>query len=293
MLNIIVAPKEYNAKAEKNTKKVVKLLKVENVEYSVHFSRTFDELKENVKQLLSFGETEFVIVGDDVVINTIISCIKDLNKVKFGIIPTSKHDDFASYLGISSNPVQAMKDILTKNLETVDLLLVNDMLALNSVIIGASVEIYNAYEQYKIKNFISEKFATLKHGNNFSGVELALEHKNTKTQKPKKEIVFELVVANGGNCKGKPVSPLCNMQDGLFNLIYTNVAHKSGKRKYIKKQNGGKHIYDDDTKQSWLTNLKITNPDKKIKALVDGKIQNFEEVNISILENALKIFKKN
>lgn len=56
--------------------------------------------------------------------------------------------------------------------------------------------------------------------------------------------------------------------------------------------NKGDHIYDDDTKQHWMNQLKITNPDKKIKALIDGKIHNFEELNISIIENGLKIYKK-
>ena len=107
----------------------------------------------------------------------------------------------------------------------------------------------------------------------------------------KKETVFELVVANGGNSKGKPVSPLSNMQDGLFNLTYSVVSNKAGKRKYIKMFNKGEHIYYEDTKQYWLSNLKITNPEKKIKALIDGKIYNLEQLNISMLENGLKIYK--
>ena len=56
--------------------------------------------------------------------------------------------------------------------------------------------------------------------------------------------------------------------------------------------NKGEHIYDENTKQHWLKTLKITNPDKKIKALIDGKIYNLEEMNISIIENGLKIYKR-
>ena len=288
MLNLIVAPYEYNSIAERHTKRIVKYLKSEQAEYSVYFSQTFNDLKDNVKQLISFGESEFVVVGDDVVLNSVISSVKDFNKIKIGIVPTSKQDDFSSYLGISSNPIQAIKDILLKNIANVDIMVVNDMAVLNSVVIGASVEVYHQFSQYKMQNFISEKIATAKYGNNFSGIDLTLESKN----KQKKETVFELVVANGGFSKGKPVSPLSNLQDGLFNVNYTIVSNKSGKRKYIKMFNKGDHIYDDDTKQHWMNQLKITNPDKKIKALIDGKIHNFEELNISIIENGLKIYKK-
>ena len=69
MLNLIVAPKKHVANGEKYVKKIVKYLKAEKVEYSVYFSLNFENLKESVKQLISYGENEFVIVGDDLVIN--------------------------------------------------------------------------------------------------------------------------------------------------------------------------------------------------------------------------------
>ena len=157
MLNLIVAPKAHNQSAEGRAKKVVKYLKSEQVEYSVYFSQSFDQVKENVKHLLSFGESEFVIVGDEAVVSCVLSCFKDLHKIRIGIIPTSSKDDFASYLGISSNPTQAIKDILKKQVENIDIMIVNDMAVLNSIVIGASVDIFNKFNQYKIKNFISEK----------------------------------------------------------------------------------------------------------------------------------------
>ena len=288
MLNIIVAPYSHNSNGERCAKKIVKYLKSEQVEYSVYFSLDFDKLKSNVKELIAFGENDFIVVGDDTVISAVISQIKDLNKAKLGIVPTGKNEDFARYLKISTNPIQAIKDILLKNIENVDLMLVNDLTVLNTVVVGASVEIYHAYSQYKMQNMISKKFATMKYGGNFPGIDLVFDNKN----KAKKELVFELVIANGGFSKGKTVSPLSNLQDGLFNVNYSTVLGKPSKKKYIKMFNKGEHIYDEETKQYWMTNLKVTNPDKKIKALVDGKIHNFEEMNISILENGLKLYKR-
>lgn len=288
MLNIIVAPSSHNKNAEKYAKKIVKYLKTENVEYSVYFSLNFDNLKDNVKKLIDFGEHEFVVVGDDSVISTTVSCFKDLSKIKLGIIPTSKSDDFASYLKLNTNPIQAIKDILLKNIANVDLLIVNDKTVLNSVIVGASVEVFHMFNQYKLKNIFTEKFANMKYGNNFPGIELTLDNKS----KSKKESVFELIVANGGLSKGKPVSPLSNLQDGLFNLNYSTVSNKPGRKKFIHMLKKGDHIYNEDTKQHWLTSLKITNPDKKIKALIDGKICNLEELNISIIEGGLKLYKR-
>ena len=70
--------------------------------------------------------------------------------------------------------------------------------------------------------------------------------------------MFELVVANGGFCKGKPVSPLSNLQDGLINVNYSVISNKSEKRKYIKMFNKGDHIHNEDTHQLWTNSLKIT-----------------------------------
>lgn len=288
MLNIVVAPNSHNKKAEKYAKKIVKYLKAEEAEYSVYFSLNFDNLKDNVKKLVDIGEHDFVVVGDDIVISSVMSCFKDISKIKMGIIPTSKNDDFASYLKLNPNPIQAIKDIMLKNVSNIDLLIVNDKMVLNSVIVGASVEVFHAHSQYKLKNIFTEKFANMKYGNNYPGIDLILENK----AKTKKESVFELIVANGGLSKGKPVSPLSNLQDGMFNLNYTTVSNKPGKKKFIHMLKNGNHIYDEDTKQHWLTSLKITNPDKKIKALIDGNVCNVEELNISIIEGGLKIFKR-
>lgn len=289
MLNIIVAPNSHNPNAEKCAKKIVKYLKTQQVEYSVYFSQLLDDIKLNVAELFNNGETEFVVVGDDVVVNAVISGVKDLGKVKIGIVPTSKKDDFASYLNLNSNPIQAIKDILLKNVEKIDLLDVNGETVINNVVVGASVEAFHMFSQYKIKNFLAEKYALKKYGNTFSGIELIIENGKNK---PVKENIFELVIANGGFSLTKPVSPLSNMQDGLFNVNYTIVHSGSENKKYIKKFNRGDHIYDDETKQAWVTHIKISSPDKKIKALVDGKICNFEEIEVSILENALKLYKR-
>ena len=287
MLNLIVAPKVHNDNAETIAKSVVKYLKQEKVEYSVYFSESFASITENVENLISFGENEFVIIGDDAVISSVLNSVKDISKLKIGIIPTGKKDDFASYLGLETKPIEATKKILEKSIETVDFLLANNMKVINNIVIGASAEIFEAYDQFKLKNPISQIYAESKYGKTFAGIELTLDVKGSKN---KTEKVFELVVANGGNCKGKHISPLSNVEDGLFNLIYTTTEQTEDKKKTLKLFNTGNHIYEENTKQQWINNLKITNPDKKIKALIDGAVYTFESLDISVIEKGLKIY---
>jgi len=288
MLNLIVAPKKVDAKAESFAKRIVKYLKTEKVEYSVYFSMSLEDITANVNELTMFGETEFVVIGNDVALNQFINSFKDLNKIKLGIVPTSGKDDFARYLELETSPILAIKEILKRKVQEIDFLLVNDQKVINNVIIGASVEIFEQYSQYSWQSFITEVMAEMKTKSKFAGIELTLQSKNNKARK---ENVYELVVANGGYSKGKRISPLSNVSDGLFNLIYSNANDKKTNIKAYNAYESGDHIYNENVKQFWLNNIKITNADNKIKALLDGRIFNFEKLEISVIENGLKLYK--
>ena len=287
MLNLIVAPTSECSNAENITKKIVKFLKTENVEYSVYFSTAFKDIKASVDELVSFGETEFIVVGNCSVFSEVLNSFKDISKIKFGFIPTTRNDDFAKYVELETSPILAVKNILDKKITELDYMVVNSKKVVNNVIIGASVEIFELQNQLKFKNIITEKFAEAKVKDEFAGVNLSIQQKNGKT---KNLNVYEFVAANGGYSKGKLVSPLSNVTDGLFNLLYTEYTGEKTDLINLQKFSNGEHVYSEDVVQQWINNLKITNADKKIKAIVDGKIQTFESLEITLVEKGLKIY---
>ena len=67
---------------------------------------------------------------------------------------------------------------------------------------------------------------------------------------------------------------------------------KNDRKKYLNLFRKGNQIYNEATQQFWINSLKLTNPDNKIKALVDGKIMRLEEMEIGIVEKGLKLLKK-
>lgn len=288
MLNILVTPVANNKNGERYTKKVVKYLKSEKVEFSVYFSESFDALKNNASTLTQSGETDFVLIGDDTSISEFINSVKDISKLRLALIPTNKRDDYASYLKLETNPVLAIKNVLKGEIEHVDVLVMNDIKVVNNIIIGSSVMLAEIYNQYKMRNKLSNLYAFMRYGNKFDGIDLKCEIKNQKTIV---DNVFELSIANGGNSKGKPVSPLANVSDGLFNFNYISTPQPENRKRYLRSFKKGEQIYNEQTKQMWLNNIKITNPDNKIKVMADGKIMTVEEINVVVLEKALKIFK--
>ncbi len=292
MLNLIVAPESISHKGEKLTKRIVKFLKSKSEEYMVYFSHDLKEVGDFSHTLTSQGETEFIVVGDDAVVHEFINAVKDLNKITFGIIPTSKHDNFASFLNINHNPIKAIEQILERKTEKIDYLIVNGQKVINNVLIGASAELFDVYSNMKIKNALSKKFVMMKYGNKFEGIDLRLSSKSFKT---KGDTIFDLSIANGGNHFKKEISPLANIQDGLFNLNYVPILDKIDRKKYLKKYKKGSQIYDEKTEQNWIEDLTITpsHPDEKIRAVIDNQILLAESINVSIVENGIKLFKNN
>ncbi len=288
MLNLIVAPYEISENAEKYAKRLVSFLKEQKIEYAVYFHTSLDDVAKSVNESLLLGETEFVIVGEDATVNAFINSVKDLSKIKLGIVPTSNHDDFAKFLGLSTNPIQAIKDILLKQVEPVDYLVCNDIKVVNNILIGASVEVFEKYNEHRVKNFITQKLSIMQYAGNFEGVELTLDFKGNKNVT---ETIYELSIANGGLSQGKKISPLANVQDGLFNLNYTALPEKEQRKKYLSLFKNGEQIYKEATNQFWLESLKIMQAENKIKALVDGRVVNFENMNVSVVENGLKLFR--
>lgn len=288
MLNLIVAPYDVSENAEKYAKRIVSFLKAEKIEFAAYFHTNLDEIAKSVNECLLLGENEFVVVGGDAAIGAFINAVKDLSKIKFGVVPTSSHEDFAKFLGLSANPMQAIKDILLKQVEPIDYLLCNEIKVANNILIGASVEVFEKYNERKVKNFITQKLAVMQYGGSFEGVELTMDFKGNKNVT---ETIYELSIANGGLSQGKKVSPLSNVNDGVFNFNYAVLPEKNERKKYLSLFKKGEQIYKEATHQFWLENLKITQAENKIKALIDGRIFSLEEVNVSVVENGLKIYR--
>lgn len=287
MLNIMVAPSCYSKRAEKIAKKIVHFLKTENKEYSVFFFVNLHEFNSTAKELTEQLETEFAIIGDDFIIGNFLNNVKDIAKIKLGIIPIGE-DDFAKYLGLNENPIQATKAILNNKPEPVDYLIMNNTVVLNNIVIGASVELFEIYNKFKIKNYITKKVASLRYANKFEEFEIVID---TKTGKPKKEMIYELSIANGGLLNGKHLNPLANVKDGLFNISYSTNLEPNKRKSYILQFNSGDQIYNENTRQIWQNSVSIKRLDGKIKVMADGNITTCDELNVSIVEAGLKIYK--
>lgn len=290
MLNIIINPLSESKQVGKCTKRVVNYLKSQKLEFSVYFSETLDEIVSTVKNLYSSNETQFVVVGGDSALSAILNGIEDLSNINIGMIPATDDIDFARHIGLNLNPTQAIKDILEQNVEKVDYLTVNNIKVINNITIGATTDLNDLYEQSKARNFFARTFIKFKNIPKYEGVKLSIEPKG------KSEVfdahIYDMNISNGGLNKGNPVSPLANVKDGLFNFNYVEMLPVEERKKYLSLFKKGNQIYNDNTKQLWLTALKIESETGKIKAMLDGKITELENADIKIVKSGLNLYMK-
>ena len=289
MFNIIVNPTANNGKVANVVKKVSKYLKSQNVEFLVFFAETAEELDAITKKLCRENERDFIVIGGDGTLNKFINGLTDPSKTNLGIIPAGKHNHFARYLGISKNPIEAIRTILEYPTIKVDYLKCNEYRALNLVSCGAVEVAENKFlNQDKTAKLSRNKILkdTLK---NFSGLALSIEADNLKQ---KEKLYTSCAVCNGGFYGDNIyVSPLSNMHDGLANVVTIGYidSEKVKKDYMITKQ--GKHIYQNPSSNTWSTfvNIKSKQP---FDALLDGELYKFNELEINVIAKGLNIHTK-
>lgn len=282
MLNIIANHTAGGGLATNNIKAITKYLKKENVPYLVYFCEKETDVNAFVEELFKSGEKEFVLVGGDGTIHQFANAV-DLSKVSFGVVPSGYHNNFAKTLGLEFNPIKAIEKIIAGNVEHFDYLKCNDIKAVNYISMGCVEEIRHKLKDEKHK---PNGWDYLKNLNKCSPLELNISHKDIKE---KKYMVNECYIANGKFKDRSKISPLSNMQDGLFNLI---VVSNNGKRKltdYLKIKRG-KHIYQEQNKTFWLETISITSPTSPIKAEIDGELYELDQLDISVVEGGLNVY---
>ena len=289
MYNVIVNPLAGNNRASKVIKKISKYLKKQKVEFLVFFSETAEDINNIGKKLSKEGERDFIIVGGDGTISHFVNGLTDPSKVNIGIIPAGKHNHFARYLNIPSNPIEAIETILDQTTTKIDYLKFNEYRALNLVSCGAIEIAENKYLSQDKNEKLSRRKILKNTLENFEGIPLDIEADNFKQND---KIYTSCAVCNGGFYGDNLfISPLSNMHDGLANLVTLDFSDNKQVNKDYTIVKKGKHIYKKTSSNSWSSyvNIKSETP---FDTMIDGEIYQFNNVEINVIAKGLNIYTK-
>ena len=113
MYSFIVNPNARSGLGQKVWDELETLLKKSNTEYEVFFTKYQRHATNIVSTLTSDGNEHIIVaLGGDGTVNEVVNGIIDFDKTILGYIPIGSSNDFARGLGLPTDPIAALKNIL-------------------------------------------------------------------------------------------------------------------------------------------------------------------------------------
>lgn len=123
MYNFIVNPNARSGLGQSVWNELEAILKKENVEYQVFYTKYQKHATKIVREITSDDEEHIIVaLGGDGTVNEVVNGIVHFDKAILGYIPIGSSNDFARGLKLPKDPVEALKTILTRpNLHPMDI----------------------------------------------------------------------------------------------------------------------------------------------------------------------------
>ncbi|ADL51091.1 YegS/Rv2252/BmrU family lipid kinase [Clostridium cellulovorans] len=254
------------------------------VPYRISFESTMDAAFTDINE----GYEYIIVAGGDGTVDTAVNCMKNLNiDLPIGIIPVGTANDFAKFLGMSSDVLEACEQIINSDIELVDLGKINDKYFINV----ASTGMFTDISQKIDGNF---KHSMGKVAYYIKGIEEVVNLKKYKIKVSTDEIVFDdymysMLVFNGRTAGNLNLAYKAEVQDGMFDVIiikakpFTNVVNLC--IKIIK----GEHLDKSEELVYFKTDKVYIECDEEIVTDIDGERGPDFPVTITCEKGSLKI----
>lgn len=288
MYDILVNKNSGTGKGARTLKKVEKILRANNIEYTVHPTEYKGHATAIVSELNARENTNLIVMGGDGSFNEAINGIINFDTITLGFVPCGTGNDYVKTAGISMNIAKSIGVIINGKVGYTDFIQVGDKRAINCVGSGMDVDILVKYATMKkfggkIKYYLSLLY-TVTH----------LRFHKLKITFDGKEVIddtFLTAVANGKFIGGgMPVSPHSDVNDGKLNLM---IAHKIKMSRVFWAMMlflQGKHINADFVEYYPVDKVRIEVLDDSMVQL-DGEVYDQKEMDCSVVSNTLKVFK--
>lgn len=279
MLNFVVNRVAGGNKAKFVFKKVRDYLNKCKICYRVFYSLNTSHIFEIVKKIEDMKEDVIIVVGGDGTINACINAIEKPQTTKLGVIPAGVNNNFALSLGLSLNPIEAIKTILNNKIIKLDLLNVAGQKAVNGVVVAGDYFLKPIKHSSEISYKTNLKKIIMRS-------RLFCATKNLDLKVSEKE-VNTIVIANGKYVlNGLNFCENAKMDDGKLNCVEF-VAE--GLKIQIK-NNAFKNIDASRISETLFSKIKITSGEEYFDYLVDGELVKNKPCEIEVIKNGLLTF---
>jgi YegS/Rv2252/BmrU family lipid kinase len=261
------------------------------IEYKLILSNYAGEISEITKRHYDLGYREFIAVGGDGTLSELINGLDfaKLESVKIGIIPLGTGNDFVKNFSEKNDVNLVLDAVIHDQTKTVDMGIVNSHMFINVCSFGIDGPIIKDTEKYKkiFPGKFSYLFSTLKAG-------ITFKPKKVKVQIDDQIYKGQMILVAVGNGKyfggGMKVCPDALLTDGLFDICLVKDVSKAKFMKEISKVYSGRLGEVNEVTYSKGRFIRIEVEDGQYLINVDGNLVGTTPVEISIIENAVRVF---
>lgn len=284
-MHIIANPAARNGRGEKHLRLVTGALDEENITYTLSRTSNPGDAALIARKAADSGEDLVLCVGGDGTVSEVAAGLAG-SATALGIIPAGTGDDFARYLGIPQNPLEALDIAASGVMRTVDAASANDRVFINVAGSGFDVAVLRQTLRYKkfFYGIIPYILGVLSAVFGYGQMRLTVSRGGeTISQKSLLLSVANGRYMGGGMC----VAPTADADDGLFDVIYVDELARWKIPFLLAAFIKGKHMNWPVVHHFRCDEFTVTASDASLQ--LDGEIFEEQTVRYKILPGAVKV----
>lgn len=295
-VKLIYNPHAGDSSFKQNLDDVVSILQGEgNLEVHLFRTSNFGDIDKHLSEIKdSNGYSAFIASGGDGTINIVVNAMKKYGiNVPLGIIPSGTANDFASYIGMPKNPMDAARVIVDGLTDRVDIGKIGDNYFINVVCIGLFAKISQSVDP-ELKNSLGKLAYYIKGAEVVSNAK-PMPIKITTSRKTYIADAYLILIMNSSGAGGfNNLAPLSSLNDGKFDLVVFKSSNRiaASARPFLQSLKGA-HIEDENVIYTQDSYFKIESTDESFKhseSDIDGEKGPSLPLEIEVLESGLEIF---
>lgn len=252
-----------------------------------HLSRDKTETAQLLKREIEEGASMVICGGGDGTLSTCAEYLA-LSDVAMGVLPLGTGNTFARSLGIPVDMKGAIQNIANGKIDSIDVGKCNEQIFLNSVSLGFSAELADS-----LTSQVKKQLGLLAWP--YVGLRIGLKHRSIKvriTSHNHKEVMrtHQLMIANGRYVAGPiKASEDATVQDGELTVFALGGASKTELAKAVFEWLTHRHVESRTVPFFETDELLVESLGRRIKANVDGDVNERTPLRLKVLPRALKV----
>jgi diacylglycerol kinase (ATP) len=238
---------------------------------------------ETIKEKIKLFSPDIVVaVGGDGTVKLVAECILN-TKIKLGILPAGSANGLAKEFGISNDPTEALKVLLSGHSQKIHTVQINEQLCIHLSDVGLNAYVVKEFENQPVRGMWGYMMASLKvlWQNPLMNVTMQTAKKTVKVK------AKMIVIANATKYgSGAIINPIGKLDDELFEVI---VMKKISFTEIFKMVVSHKP-YDSDKTEIFQTNQLYINSSRKVHFQIDGEyLGKVKQVKAFIMPDCLEV----